>query len=55
MTGPLRCIGRVSACVASGLLETLMPRHKSAAEEFFAVSILLRPLTRTPTTEQDCL
>ncbi|WP_282575563.1 hypothetical protein [Mycobacterium colombiense] len=37
MKGALCYIGYISACLASGLLETLMPRHKSAAEEFLAL------------------
>ena len=37
MIGALRYLGRISAAVASGLLGTLVPRRKSAAEDFFSL------------------
>lgn len=39
----LHYVGRISASVASGLLETLAPRRASAAEEFLALNDVLLP------------
>jgi hypothetical protein len=41
LTEALRYLGRVSASAAGGLLETLVPRRKSAAERFFALDAVL--------------
>lgn len=41
MIKALRYLGRISASAAAELLETLVPRRKSPAEQFFALCDVL--------------